>query len=69
MAVAREQEYANKYEEAAALGEQFPDLAPWVPKKRRFFDNEPRNTVLFEAVALALSILNGPTPVLAHAMG
>lgn len=69
VSVPRTQDYANKYEEAAVLGSLYPDLAPWVPKKRRFFDNEPRNTVLFEAVALALVILRGPMPALARAMG
>lgn len=69
VAVPREQEHENKYEEAKALGLMFPDLLPWVPQPRRFFDNEPRNTVLFEAVALALVILRGPSPVLATAMG
>lgn len=63
VSVAREQTYENKYAEAEALGARFPDLTPWVPRKRRFFDNEPRATVLFEAVALALVILAGPAPV------
>jgi hypothetical protein len=64
VAVDREQVYANKYVEASALAVQYPELQPWVPKKRRFFDNEHRNTVLFEALALAQVILLGPTPVL-----
>jgi hypothetical protein len=52
--VTREQSFANKYDEAAALADRYPELSPWVPRKRRFFDNEHRNTVLFEALALAL---------------
>ncbi len=59
--VTREQLYANKYEEAAALADTYTDLLPWVPKKRRFFDNEHRNTVLFEALALAQSVLRNPS--------
>jgi hypothetical protein len=53
VAVLREFRHPNKYAEADALVQRYPDLAPWKPKHRRFFDNEPRNTVLFEALALA----------------
>jgi hypothetical protein len=49
--------FANKYDEADALAERYPELAAWKPKRRRFFDNEPRNTVLFEALALADQLL------------
>ena len=52
----RDHHFRNKYAEADALVEQYPELAPWKPMKRRFYDNEPRNTVLFEALALALSL-------------
>ena len=62
VSVARERPFANKYEEAAALADRYPELLPWVPKKRRLFDNEPRNTVLFEALAQALIVLRGPNP-------
>lgn len=67
--VTREQIYPNKYVEAAALAEQYPELLPWVPRQRRFFDNEHRNTVLFEALALAQSILRDPSTTLGAAMG
>ena len=65
VSVAREHPFANKYEEAAALADRYPELLPWVPKKRRLFDNEPRNTVLFEALAQALVVLRGPKPSIA----
>lgn len=52
----RDHHFRNKYAEADALVEQYPELAPWKPMKRRFYDNEPRNTVLFEALALGLSL-------------
>lgn len=52
----RRHDFANKYLEAEALVEQFPDLEPWQPRRRRFYDNEPRNTVIFEALALALQL-------------
>jgi hypothetical protein len=50
----RQHDYPNKYAEAEALVERFPELAPWQPKRVHFYDNEPRNTVLFEALSLAL---------------
>jgi hypothetical protein len=67
--VTREQSFANKYEEAAVLADRYPELSPWVPRKRRFFDNEHRNTVLFEALALAQSVLRNPSATLGAAMG
>jgi hypothetical protein len=56
LSVPREHRYPNKYAEADALVERYPELTPWKPMRRRFYDNEPRNTVLFEALALALSM-------------
>ena len=53
IAVDRPGQFPNKYAEAEALVARYPELAAWKPKPRRFFDNEPRNTVLFEALALA----------------
>jgi hypothetical protein len=52
IAVERPSLFPNKYAEAEALAARYPELAAWKPKPRRFFDNEPRNTVLFEALAL-----------------
>ena len=49
----RERRFPNKYTEAEALVARFPELAPWKPVRLHFYDNEPRNTVLFEALALA----------------
>ncbi len=60
--VDRPSQFANKYDEADALAEHYPELVAWKPKRRRFFDNEPRNTVLFEAVALADKVLVGRAP-------
>ena len=69
VSIAREQFYANKYEEAEAIAGRYPELKSWLPKKRRFFENEPRNTVVFEAMALAFAILRDPTGQLSGAMG
>jgi hypothetical protein len=54
--VSRFQLFKNKYDEAAALAERFPELTLWVPKLRRLWDPEPRSTVLFEALALSLVV-------------
>lgn len=68
VSVPHEHDYNNKYDEAEALARRYPDLKDWVPK-RRFYDGEPRNTVIFEALSLALSVLRGPSENLAAAMG
>ena len=64
LSLSRSQPFTSKYEEAQALADLYPEIAPWVPKKHRFYDNEPRNTVLFEALALAHQILNKPPRLL-----
>jgi hypothetical protein len=52
----------NKYEEAKALGKRFPEIAAWVPKKPQIWEPEPRNTVYFEAIGLALQIMHDSEP-------
>lgn len=69
VAVAREQAFPNKYAEAAFYAARYPDLLPWLPEKRLFYENEPRNPILFEAVALADVILRDPATELARALG
>lgn len=58
IAAPRQRAFGNKYAEAEILAERYPEVAAWKPQKRRAFDNEPRNTVLFEALALAEVILD-----------
>ena len=50
----RVQHYKNAYVEARALAEAYPQMDNKLPV-RRFYDTEPRNLVLFEAIALAQS--------------
>lgn len=69
VSVKRWHDYPSKYEEAEELATRYPEIEAWVPKKRRFFDDEPRNTVLFEALSLAEAVLRGPTTDIAAAMG
>lgn len=51
--------FKNKYAEAQALGERFPEIAIWVPRIRRLWEPEPRTTVLFEALAMACVLIDG----------
>jgi len=48
--------YKDKYREAAALAEEFPELLPHVPEKPACWLNEPKRMILFEALALALRL-------------
>jgi ribosomal protein L17 len=59
VAVSRLHTHKNKYEEAKYLGERFPEINAWVPRMRRIWEPEPRNTILFEALALACVVVAG----------
>lgn len=68
VSVERPRDYANKYEEAEALAKRHPSIGPWVPRKRRFFEAEPRAMVIFEALALADTVARGGADRLAAEM-
>ncbi|WP_299771255.1 hypothetical protein [uncultured Tateyamaria sp.] len=60
VSVARPRTYPSKHEEAAALAEIHPELAGYLPaRKRRIFDYEPRGMILFEALVLASEVAGG----------
>ena len=42
----------NKYADAAALAEEFPQIRQWLPRARRLWETEPLGTIYFEALAL-----------------
>ena len=67
--IERPREFANKYEEASALAELYPELRHEVPPARRSFDHQPARLILFDALALAHQVLQRPTQQLAAAMG
>ncbi|WP_299919336.1 hypothetical protein [uncultured Roseobacter sp.] len=70
VSVDRPRTYPSKYEEAEALAALHPEIAGYLPdRKRRIFDFEPRGMVLFEALALAEEVIKGPPTRLASAMG
>lgn len=58
VAVERPRQFPNKYAEAAALADRFPDLRPWVPKPRKLWESEPRSITYFEALSLALVVID-----------
>lgn len=58
LAVPRRRRFQNKYVEATVLAERFPALQAWLPKPRKLWDGEPREIVYFEALALALEVVD-----------
>ena len=56
--VDRVQPYKNKYEEAGALAARFPELQRRLPKTRKEWESEPRQTILFEALSMGLLVLD-----------
>ena len=56
--VPRLQAFQNKYEEAKALVLRFPDLRPRLPKEPRIWQSEPFGTIYFEALAMALLVID-----------
>lgn len=70
VSVPRPRAYPSKYEEADAIAARYPHVQGYLPdRKRRVFDFEPRGMIIFEAIALAEAVLNGPAERLAGAMG
>ena len=58
IAIPRVQRFPNKYLEADHLVGLYPELRPRLPKPRNLWDSEPRNTSIFEALALALDVID-----------
>ena len=72
IAVERQRKHKNKYVEAAALAQIFPQVADYLPQPRLLHHSkEPRNTVLFEAISLAVDLFKDDDQNLriAQAMG
>jgi len=68
VSIKRLREFANKYEEAASLADLYPNIRPWLPKKRQFHEVEPRRMVMFDALAIAHAVIQRPSTTLASAM-
>lgn len=46
---------SNKYEVASVLARQFPDLAPRLPPKRKFYESEDYRIGIFDAAAVGVA--------------
>lgn len=62
VSVPRSHAFGNKYDEAESLVKRFPELAVRLPKRRRIWDAEPRSTLFFEALSLAVPVIDGTAP-------
>lgn len=58
VSVPRPRQHANKFAEAEALADRFPALRPWLPPPRQLWESEPRKTTIFEALALAVVVVD-----------
>ena len=56
--VQRDQQFANKYDEARALAKRFPAIAPWLPKTPKIWEAEPVSAIYFEALSMAVLIID-----------
>ncbi len=56
----REQRHANKFREATALAKRFPELKAVLPPKRYWWQTEDQRMIIFEALALGLSVIDEP---------
>lgn len=57
--VQRDQQFANKYDEAQALAKRFPAIAPWLPETPKIWEAEPVSAIYFEALSMAVLIVDG----------
>lgn len=53
----RIQRHTNKYEEMAALTQRYPTISEWAPPKRKLWEAEHKNTILFEALSLIDNVI------------
>lgn len=51
--------YENKFKEAEVIAKRFPELKSYLPKPRKYWEPEPRQIIIFEAVSLALRVIEG----------
>lgn len=53
--VERVQIYPSKYDEIDALATRYPALKSWKPERRKPWQSEATNTIIFEALALLVA--------------
>jgi hypothetical protein len=70
VSIPRAQRYLSKYDEAQELAKLYLEIEAYLPaNKRRIFDFEPRNMIIFEALSFADDIINRSPTQVAIAMG
>ena len=52
--------HANKYDEIAELSQEFPQIADHAPKQPSIYMPEPKATIYFEALSMAVSLGQSP---------
>ncbi|MCP4289289.1 MAG: hypothetical protein GY792_33520 [Gammaproteobacteria bacterium] len=60
VSVPRKQAETNKVAEARELAGRFPEIRSWVPRPRRLWETEPRYLTVFEALGLAVQVIDQP---------
>lgn len=68
IAITANRQGRTRYEQAVHLAHIYPDIAPRLPKKHKFYDSEDRAMVLFDALTLAHLVLESPAIKLASGM-
>lgn len=58
ISVVRLQHYPNKYVEAEVYVKRYPDLHAVQPRRPKIWESEPANMTYFEAIALALPVID-----------
>lgn len=56
--ITRQQSYDNKFQEAKALADRFPEIRPTLPPPRHWWQTEDPRMIIFEAVALGISVVD-----------
>jgi len=56
----------SRFAYAVFLSEIYPDLKPRLPQSYAWYDPAPRNLLIFDALALAHSVLSDPTLTIAR---
>ncbi|MEQ9180457.1 MAG: hypothetical protein RIF44_17335 [Nitratireductor sp.] len=52
--------YRNRYEEAVALCDRFPEFELWRPKRWGSYERAPKDIIFFEALAFAAVVMDAP---------
>ncbi len=67
--IPRTRQHQNKYQEAKELVKYYPSLSAFLIPRRKVYQNEHRNMVLFEALAMVDKVRKEGALGLAAAMG